>query len=323
MRHQRVFEQAPPASLVKGPHFDRYHDETTTNLQESFNHSAHSPFGLFLDSQIFQEYYVEIPKARLPVPLSVRSIIGETYQQHAIAKSFFETIHEWMPIISKKQLYKNLNPICLPGADYALLLLSMDLISWLPSSQDQDPRTSTYLTAKKYFLDLEIAGVVSVQILQAGILIAIFELGHAIYPSAFLSVAHCARYASALGIGWRKASSGEILSGHLDLEERNRSWWAIVLLDRYDFHHCVLYNYVPTYFFGRIINVGRTEQPLLIPHPGIDVILPGSDTDWEYGVSDKLTFPPQSADVYSNRIRKCYIVWQHQLSSGEIWALSL
>jgi len=55
----------------------------------------------------------------------------------------------------------------------------MDLICWLPGSQIQDPRTPTYLAAKRYYLDLEISGVLSIQGLQAGIFIALFELGHA------------------------------------------------------------------------------------------------------------------------------------------------
>jgi hypothetical protein len=190
-----------------------------------------------VDSQVSQEYHIDIPKADLTTPPSVKSIIGNTSQQHAIAKSFFETIHEWMPIVSKKRFFEHLNPFCVLGADYALLVLSMDLISWLPDSRTQDPRTSAYLTAKKYFLDLEIAGVLSLQTLQGGILITIFELAHAIYPSAFLSVASCARHASALGICWMTASSNESPSSRLDLEERNRSWWAIVLLDRYDIAH--------------------------------------------------------------------------------------
>lgn len=169
-----------------------------------------------------------------------------------------------MPIISKQRFYEHLNPSCQLGPDYALLILCMDLISWLPDPEAHDPRTSTYLTAKKYYLDLEISGVISIQTLQSGILIAIFELGHAIYPSAFLSVASCARHGSALGIGWRTASSGEGSPSWIDMEERNRSWWAIVLLDR-------------------IINVGKADQPFLIPNPGLDVILPGRDTDWDQG----------------------------------------
>ncbi len=159
----------------------------------------------------------------------------------------------------------------------------------MPGCEAQDLRTATYRAAKAYYLDLEISGAMSVQILQAGILIALFELGHAIYPSAFLSVASCARYASALGIGWRTASGGESPIDWVDLEERNRSWWAIVLLDRYERASLVIIIPLPinieTYFLCRIINVGRPEKPLLIPTPGLDVILPGNDTDWDQGVS--------------------------------------
>lgn len=109
----------------------------------------------------------------------------------------------------------------------------MNLICWLPGSTIQDPRTTTYAAAKRYYLELEVAGILSIQVLQADVLIAMFELGHAIYPSAFLSVAACARYGSALGLDRKNSSlENEENLGWMELEERNRVWWAILLLDR-------------------------------------------------------------------------------------------
>lgn len=206
--------------------------------QEFSKQATGFPSVFFLDSEISQKYHVEMPKPNISIPPYVRSIIGDFSQSRDIARSFFETIHEWMPIISKKRFYENFNPLCSLSPDHALVILCMDLISWLPGVQAHDGRTAPYLAAKKYYLDLELADVLSIQCLQAGILIATFELGHAIYPSAYLSVAACARYGSALGLDWRTASSRECISCSVDSEEQSRAWWAIVLLDRYVlFHH--------------------------------------------------------------------------------------
>ena len=108
----------------------------------------------------------------------------------------------------------------------------MDLITWIPSERDCNPRGSTYTAAKSFYLDLEIAGIVSIQVLQAGILIALFEFGHALYPSAAVSVEACAKYGYALGINWNTISPSKPPFSWVDLEEQNRVWWAIVMLDR-------------------------------------------------------------------------------------------
>jgi hypothetical protein len=64
-------------------------------------------------------------------------------------------------------------------------------------------------------------------------LIAIYELGQAIYPAAFLSIGACARYAGALGID---KNDGLLLGQQLsfcEIEERRRIWWGILVLDRF------------------------------------------------------------------------------------------
>lgn len=98
---------------------------------------------------------------------------------------------------------------------------------WVPN--ERNPRTPAYLAAKSFYLDLEIQGVVSLQVLQAQILIALFEFGHAIYPSAVVSVDACVAYGKALGINW-DADYPKKPFAWVDREEQNRVWWAIVIL---------------------------------------------------------------------------------------------
>jgi len=237
LMHQSILHQASPtspalrdeSSNTAGPILN----SNITANQES--HVVEFPSVYFLDSRISHQYHVKLPNPEPPIPPHINSIIGDVSQRLATAKTFFETIHKWLPIISKKRFFENVNPLCPVRPDYALLIVCMDVMSWVPGPDVQIPRTSTYLAAKQYQLNLETSGILSMPALQAGILIAVFELGHAIYPSAFLSVAACARYGSALGLDWNLVSSQASPLCWVDAEERNRVWWAIALLDRYVF----------------------------------------------------------------------------------------
>lgn len=137
-----------------------------------------------------------------------------------------------MPIVSKKRFFENV-PIdetarSLLRSDYALLILCMELSMWMP--REQDPRTKAYLAAKSFYLDLEIQGIVSIQLLQALILLACYEMGHAIFPSAAVSIEACVRYGQALGINWETKSSKKPFAW-VDREEQNRVWWAVFMLE--------------------------------------------------------------------------------------------
>lgn len=136
-----------------------------------------------------------------------------------------------MPIISQKQFRNRLlNPLLPVRADVMLLCLCMKLLTWYPTEDGSDPQTATYLAAKQHLYEIEAAGALSLQALQAAVLISVYELGHAIYPAAYMSASSCARYASALDLGWQ-ANAGSN-TAWVDEEERRRAWWSVVILDR-------------------------------------------------------------------------------------------
>ena len=137
-----------------------------------------------------------------------------------------------MPIISKKSFHEHINvPPHQLRSDYGLLLLAMDLVCWVPESEN--PKTPAYLAAKSFYLDLEIQGIVSLQILQALLLIALYEFGHSIFPSAAVSIEACVRYGCALGINWDAEFPPKRPFLWVDSDEQNRVWWAVVIIDRY------------------------------------------------------------------------------------------
>lgn len=121
-------------------------------------------------------------------------------------------------------------------ADVALLLLCMRLVASTPSEPPGNgTRTDTHLATKQGFLSLEMAGVMSVECPEAGLLISLYEINHAIYPSAFLSVGACTRYGQAMGFGGPNALKLRRPYNRSELEESRRLWWAVVLLGIYPF----------------------------------------------------------------------------------------
>ncbi|UKZ81898.1 hypothetical protein TrVFT333_009674 [Trichoderma virens FT-333] len=104
-------------------------------------------------------------------------------------------------------------------------------------------------------------GNFSLQALQAKVLLAYYELGHAIYPAAYLATGSCAKYGIALGL--HNASHQTVQTLSLDeAEERLRTWWAILVLER-------------------CIRLGYPDHVLLTPEPNIWDYLSIDDDVWD------------------------------------------
>ncbi len=189
---------------------------------------------LFLDPELLRFGQLETPRTDKLSSILRLQLIGDEQEIRATASKFFESTHIWMPFISKFRFYDHhLHPIFLYTADITLLSLCMKLISTSLPEAAKDPRTPIYHATKKFYTGVENSGNFSIQVLQAGILIALYELGHGIYPSAYLSIGSCARYAYALGINPTAKSHAIKVLTLIELEEKRRVWWAIVILDRY------------------------------------------------------------------------------------------
>lgn len=64
------------------------------------------------------------------------------------------------------------------------------------------------------------------------VLIALYEIGHGIYPSAYVSIGTCARYGLALGLDRELNVFDNSPRRWIELEEKRRAWWAVLILDR-------------------------------------------------------------------------------------------
>ncbi|PTB78872.1 fungal-specific transcription factor domain-containing protein [Trichoderma longibrachiatum ATCC 18648] len=222
---------------------------------------------LFLDTDIQTRPDAPPPPSSDMIPAAVLLHLGDHAQSAIVMAQYFQTVHKWMPIISRVRL-SSLADAELGGrmrADFALLLLAMKLIQYVPGSSSNAVRDRLYVCAKEFAASLEIAGVYTLLKLQANLLIATYEMGHGIFPAAYISVGCCVTQAMALGIHHREAP--QILEQPrtwIDWEERQRVWWLVVILERY------------------ITSVGD-NRPLLSADPKTTSHLPVNDDAWDSG----------------------------------------
>lgn len=248
---------------------------------------------LFLDPGILQHGQVEVCQAAPPVAEHILHLLGDVDDVRATACKFFEHIHSWMPFISKKRFYDLYLPSSFQSrSDVVLLLLSLKLITTLPPTNPRNPRTSLYHAVKHFHLEVEGSSTFSLLVLQAAVLLALYELGHAIYPAAFLTVGICTRYAHALGINCSGSLQTRSVLTLVEVEERRKTWWAIVILDR-----LVPSSFYPLYdklatIIGPIfddhcsfVNIGCPGRPFATADPRPNGLLPADDTAWDQGVS--------------------------------------
>lgn len=136
-----------------------------------------------------------------------------------IAHEYFNTIHLWLPIVSKKRMDTGLS-VQNAGPDLAMLFLAMKLITAPASDRTNN---ALYKTAKEFLSKLESGGALSLRILQAMVLVAMYEYGHAIYPAAWMTVGSCVRYCDILGLASEDFTIlGQVVRFHFSSPQHHR-----------------------------------------------------------------------------------------------------
>ncbi|EMC98574.1 hypothetical protein BAUCODRAFT_145643 [Baudoinia panamericana UAMH 10762] len=223
------------------------------------------PSLFFLDSNAFEYERFQIQAPYVRVPPGALSCLGSSTELRAMIEHYFDSVHSYFPIVSKIRLYQHLsNPLHEPGADIALLFMSMKLAcNELPDGTP--PQSQLYQDVKSFYHYIEAQNGFSIQLIQALALIGLYETGHAIYPAAYLTIGHAARLGIAMGIHER--SVPQMLAKPTtwtEQEERRRVWWGVIVLDRY-------------------VNIGNKGKPFASADPSLASILPTDDASWDRG----------------------------------------
>ena len=141
---------------------------------------------------------------------------------------YFDFVHCWFPILSKKRLFQDYQAKS-PGL--SLLLLCMKLVI---TPTDEPEAMDIYIAVKHYVVLLEISRNVSLRLLQSMILISLYEQAHAIFPAGYLTVGYMARLGIMMGLHSRK-NAAQLMQPAATWtlrEEERRAWWAVLIMDR-------------------------------------------------------------------------------------------
>ncbi|KAF2796593.1 hypothetical protein K505DRAFT_271080 [Melanomma pulvis-pyrius CBS 109.77] len=225
------------------------------------------PALVFFDYYTFQgqRNRVEIP--RVDLPWEFRSAIGGPDQVVRELDAYFSSFQLFFPVVSKLRMHHNLTTnIEHLTADTVLLLLTMRLM--LHIDRNPSPENALYDQVKRCNAFVERSGVVTMKLLQSNLLLAFYEFSHAIFPAAYFTIRHSASIGLALGIHSRSPPF-QVLSpstSWCELEERRRTWWGVIMLDRY-------------------INIGTGSNEFSCADAKPNDLLPMNEECWDKGES--------------------------------------
>jgi hypothetical protein len=243
--------------------FARALDSTATVGHQSWTKTADSVALVFLDSVAMRGRQ---PSSSGPLewPQTVANAPSITLDHAAaIAEVHFATTHEWLPVISKKKLSRQLQGgRAIIRADFTSMLYAMDLLSRNNTNGSQ----GIYHAIKAALEISESHWQMSTAFLAAQVLLAFYELGQGLFPTVYYTVARCARLCQALGLHDKRKATQLLLKADswTEVEERRRLWWAVLILDRY-------------------VHLGFRFRALSIPYIPPDEIIPANDEQWDEG----------------------------------------
>lgn len=185
---------------------------------------------MFLDYPSFQKS-PPIPSATsIPIGPELREyVLGDGRLQDCIT-SFLGIIDTWLSFIPREVLHTQASDPASQRSGEDILLLACIKNLTLPVVGDT-PLTKQYLAIKSAFLGAEVAGAITVRLLQALLLLQLYEFGHGIYPCAYTTLGTCIRYLVVLGVDGTRPSYSEPGSW-MEAETRRRLWWAVFVMER-------------------------------------------------------------------------------------------
>jgi len=150
--------------------------------------------------------------------------------------TYLDTMNVSLPIVIDDQLRSHLNELDqITDTDIRLLLLSVYLVTKMPvkAADGGTDIDSLYAVIKPFYADFNSTRSPSIPIIQAGLLIAVYEQGQGLDEVTYLTIGVCARMGQAMGL--HKSLKQDLLSDPGDrdlLETRKHVWWVLLCLDR-------------------------------------------------------------------------------------------
>ncbi|KAL2840291.1 fungal-specific transcription factor domain-containing protein [Aspergillus pseudoustus] len=218
-----------------------------------------------------QPYQQNIDARRLDIDrffggLAMTTIAEQNQSLAGALDSYFVNIHPWLPVIHERTFHARACQLGVaPEAEIALILLAMLLVL---EGQGQDSGTGSTSQSQLYnlcrylFSFLQMGRSPSLELVQAALLLAVYELGSGHSQAASLSIGMCARlgYVLRLNVDSNEQHTISWVRG----EEQRRVWLGVYMLDRL------------------IHQVERNPSaPHAVEDPPPDYRLPIDDREWD------------------------------------------
>ena len=141
-----------------------------------------------------------------------------------ICQRYFTSIDVWLTVISREDFEDQMSRLqAHPSSESALLLLCMQVVTCLPL-QGNDARRY-YFPAKWLFNTLSSDPKHSLRIVQAGLLLSLFEFGSDLVESAQVTIAVCSQLSSQLLLDPSVHRKDGVENTELGM-----TWWGISLM---------------------------------------------------------------------------------------------
>jgi len=155
---------------------------------------------------------------------------------NSVVKKYFASVHTWIPMLSRTRFRESL-PVFWDESHHDLILLicCMHLITDVPMNLDlENTASSLYTLVRRLYSLVDSMGIVSVELVQCKLLIALFEMAHGLQSAAYMSIGACSRMGVVLGIDKQpRQRAMENDNSWIRREEKSRTWWAIIIADRF------------------------------------------------------------------------------------------
>ncbi|ENH69227.1 hypothetical protein FOC1_g10004760 [Fusarium oxysporum f. sp. cubense race 1] len=153
-------------------------------------------------------------------------------------ETYFSIAHNWLPILDKEQLYFDTSHL-LGRPDYqndvlALLLLCIYIFIQPPCQHpNHSVKTALYRTARRLFFLLQLSSHGSdIGLLQSGLLLVTYGLGHGLSKDAYGTLSVCTSLAQQLSPGESKMDDCRQDKGpRPEITKLDLCWSGIILLD--------------------------------------------------------------------------------------------
>ncbi|KAJ9488006.1 hypothetical protein VN97_g5301 [Penicillium thymicola] len=231
----------------------------------------------------------------------VSLIVGDGLQLQAAAALYFRTVHTWFPIVSETcyniQLSSARVQMATSPSDLSLLTLCMALVCKEPMEGELPLSTrSMYASLKAFVALLEAMGTNSLEILQGRLLLTIFEIGHAMYPAAYMSTA--ANVHTAISLGINAPCEDLRIRDRQKAEEAQQTWRGITITDRY-------------------VSLENGQAPSTYRGRPLDVMGDNRDTeDWAKVKVDSFTKLAHASQLLDQALVHVHVTQSHSLFDG-------